>query len=104
MSLWKRLFGGGKSDKNQPDIAIDLNNLAGLLQDTNRLEEAEPLMRRNVEIFLKFTRNTGHAHPHLQDAVHNYAGLLQAMGRSGEEIRATMAELGRRYGVDLEGD
>ena len=25
---------------------VDLNNLAALLQDTNRLEEAEPLMRR----------------------------------------------------------
>ena len=27
-----------------PKVAIDLNNLAALLQDTNRLGEAEPLM------------------------------------------------------------
>ena len=29
-----------------PQVASDLNNLAQLLQDTNRLAEAEPLMRR----------------------------------------------------------
>ena len=29
-----------------PDVARDLNNLAGLLQATDRLAEAEPLMRR----------------------------------------------------------
>ena len=29
-----------------PDVARDLNNLAQLLKDTNRLGEAEPLMRR----------------------------------------------------------
>ena len=31
---------------NHPDVARDLNNLAWLLQATNRLGEAEPLMRR----------------------------------------------------------
>ena len=46
-----------------PKVAIRLNNLAQLLQDTNRLSEAEPLMRRMVEIFLKFTATTGHPHP-----------------------------------------
>ncbi len=35
------------------DIAIDLNNLAQLLQATNRLEEAEPLMRRALAIAWK---------------------------------------------------
>ena len=29
-----------------PDVAIDLNNLAQLLKATNRLAEAEPLIRR----------------------------------------------------------
>ena len=38
-----------------PHVAIRLNNLAQLLKDTNRLEEAEPLMRHHVVIFLKFT-------------------------------------------------
>ena len=33
------------------DLAVHLNNLAGLLQDTNRLTEAEPLMRRALGIY-----------------------------------------------------
>jgi tetratricopeptide (TPR) repeat protein len=35
---------------DHPKVAIRLNNLAQLLQDTNRLAEAEPLMRRALEI------------------------------------------------------
>ena len=31
---------------DRPDVAPALGNLATLLQDTNRLAEAEPLMRR----------------------------------------------------------
>jgi len=89
--------------KDHPTVAINLNNLALLLQDTNRLDEAEPLSRRMVEIFLKFTHETGHPHPHLQAAVNNYATLLQAMGRSAEEIQGTLETLGRRFGVDLAG-
>ena len=33
-----------------PHVAIRLNNLASLLQATNRLGEAEPLMRRALAI------------------------------------------------------
>jgi len=43
---------------NHSNVARDLNNLALLLQDTNRLGEAEPLMRRMVALFLDFTRLT----------------------------------------------
>jgi hypothetical protein len=32
--------------KEHPDVAIDLSNLALLLQATNRHDEAEPLMQR----------------------------------------------------------
>ena len=35
---------------DHPDVARDLNNLAQLLQATNRLSEAEPLMRRALAI------------------------------------------------------
>ena len=35
---------------DHPDVAIRLNNLAQLLQATNRLAEAEPLMRRALAI------------------------------------------------------
>jgi hypothetical protein len=38
----------GRSD--HPDMAIRLNNLGQLLNATNRLAEAEPLMRRALAI------------------------------------------------------
>ncbi len=59
---------------DHPDVAIRLNNLARLLQATNRLAEAEPLMRHHVEIFIEFGRRTGHPHPHFADALDNYIG------------------------------
>ncbi|MFN7999618.1 MAG: tetratricopeptide repeat protein [Acidobacteriota bacterium] len=39
-----------KAGADHPNVATDLNNLAQLLQDTNRLAEAEPLMRRALKI------------------------------------------------------
>src|SRR4029077_20579792 len=68
-----------------PNVARDLNNLALLLQDTNRLEEVEPMMRRGVLIFLKFTRSTGHLHPHLKVAFGNYRSFLEATSLGEEE-------------------
>ena len=56
-----------------PMSPADLNNLAQLLQATNRLAEAEPLSRRAVGIVLAFTRHTGHEHPHL----HRFITKLQ---------------------------
>jgi hypothetical protein len=78
---------------NHPKVAIRLNNLALLLQDTNRLPEAEPLMKRALIILLNFTRRTGHVHPHLKAVFGNYITLLEEMGRSEEEIRATLREI-----------
>jgi hypothetical protein len=85
---------------DHPNVARDLNNLARLLQDTNRLGEAEPLMRRALAIFLAFQRDTGHAHPHRDGAIGNYTGLLAAMGRSAPEIDAALATLRREVDVD----
>ncbi len=51
-----------------------------LLKATNRLAEAEPLMRRGVEIVVKFSVATGHRHPHLQTVLDNYFSLLTEMG------------------------
>ena len=64
-------------------MATDLNNLATLLQVTHRSEEAEPLMRRSLEIFDTFRRQTGHEHPYFQHANENYQALQRAM-RSNE--------------------
>jgi hypothetical protein len=39
-----------------------------------------------------------------KDMVAGYhSSLLEAMGRSGEEIGRTLADLGRRYGMDITG-
>ncbi|TFH54038.1 MAG: tetratricopeptide repeat protein [Methanothrix sp.] len=77
---------------SQPcNVAIDLNNLAALLQATNRLEEAEPLMRR---AFLIFKQSLGMQHPNTQTILNNYKILLQTMGRSGKDIRSDLEKLG----------
>jgi tetratricopeptide (TPR) repeat protein len=87
---------------DHPEIATVLNNLAQLLQDTNRLAEAEPLSRRHLLIFLDFTRRTGHEHPHLHAALANYAGILKAMGWSKPKIQAQLRALQAKYGVKVE--
>jgi hypothetical protein len=84
---------------DHPNVATDLNNLAELLRATNRPQEAEPLSRRSLEIFLKFTRATGHEHPHLRTAIGKYTGLLEALGFSPEQILARLNEIGRPFGI-----
>lgn len=78
---------------DHPTVAICLNNLAGLLQVTDRLAEAERLMRRMVAIFIEFERKTGHPHPHRDAAQRNYAGLLTEMGKTETEIEAAIVSL-----------
>jgi len=79
--------------KEHPNVATDLNNLALLLKATNRKGEAEPLMRRMAMIFIKFTSITGHQHPCLEDAMKNYAVLLQQMGYNREQVVTRLREL-----------
>ncbi|MFI5457438.1 MAG: tetratricopeptide repeat protein [Isosphaerales bacterium] len=86
---------------DHPDVARDLNNLSVLLYATNHLAEAEPLSRRHMEIFLQFTRATGHDHPHLEDAINNYNRLLAEMGLSKAQIEARLNEIGRPFGMSL---
>ncbi len=78
---------------DHPTVAIRLNNLAQLLKTTNRLAEAEPHMHRALTIAILSSRATGYPHPHLQSFHNNYAKLLQAMGRSREEIAATIRRM-----------
>jgi signal transduction histidine kinase len=86
-----------------PDVARDLNNLAQLLKATNRLAEAEPLSRRMLEIFVRFTATTSHEHPQLRAAIGNYSGLLKEMGENEGQIRGRLNEIGRPYGFPLGG-
>ena len=61
-----------------------LNNLAQLLQATNRLGDAEPLMRRALAID---EASYGDAHPKVARDLNNLAQLLQATNRLGEPSR-----------------
>ena len=67
--------------KAQTNVSVRLNNLAQLLQATNRLAEAEPLMRRVVDIF---ENSLGAEHPNVATCVNNLARLLQATNRLAE--------------------
>lgn len=80
-------------------LAIALNNLALLLQATNRLTEAEPLIRRALGIFLDFTRRTGYEHPHLHIAQGNYTTILKALGRNEADIDAELRNLRAASGI-----
>jgi hypothetical protein len=64
-----------------------------LLQATNRLAEAEPLMRRAAGIFLEFGRRTEHEHAHLRIVLANYAGILVALGQDKEEVQQRLQAL-----------
>ena len=66
---------------DHPDVGIRLNNLAALLQATNRLAEAEPLMRRALKID---ETSFGPDHPDVGTDLNNLAQLLQATNRLGE--------------------
>ena len=77
-----------------------MNHLAILLLGKANYKTAEPLMQRALVIFLKFTRSTGHFHPHLGAAVGNYDRLLEAMGLVAPEIDRRHHELAKEAGFD----
>ncbi|HNK18741.1 MAG TPA: tetratricopeptide repeat protein, partial [Piscinibacter sp.] len=74
--------------REHPSVARDLNNLATLLQATNRLADAEPLLHRALAIT---EVSLGGEHPHTQLVRQNTIELLRALGRSDDEIAATLA-------------
>jgi hypothetical protein len=85
---------------NHPKIAADLNNLAQLLHDANRLEEAEPLMRRTLAID---TENYGPDHPDVGRDLNNLARLLQVINRLKEAeplYRRALEIVEKAYGLD----
>jgi hypothetical protein len=76
--------------QDHPIVAIRLNNLAKLLQATNRVAEAEPLMRRAFVVCLA---SLGLDHLNTQTAMKNYTTILQDQGLSEEAIQAQLASL-----------
>jgi hypothetical protein len=85
---------------DHPNVATALNNLAALLQATNRLAEAEPLMRRALAID---EASYGSDHPNVATDLNNLASLLQATNRLAEAeplMRRALAIDEASYGSD----
>jgi len=66
---------------DHPNVARDLNYLATLLYDTNRLKEVEPLIKRALAIE---EAALGPDHPEVAKNLNNLAQLLQATNRLKE--------------------
>jgi tetratricopeptide (TPR) repeat protein len=66
---------------NSPEVAIRLNNLAALLQETNRRAEAEPLIRHALKID---EDSFGPDHPRVAIRLGNLAWLLKMTNRFAE--------------------
>ena len=82
------MIGANRPTADHPNVATDLNNLALLLRDTNRLQEAEPLYWQVLRILAEFGHRTGHEHPHFRAVINNYAELLTAIGLRQDAIAA----------------
>ncbi|MFN9570422.1 MAG: tetratricopeptide repeat protein, partial [Cyanobacteriota bacterium] len=85
---------------DHPRVAIDLNNLAMLLQDTGRLAEAEPLVHRALAID---EATYGPDHPNVARNLNNLAALLQDTNRleEAEPLMARVVEIFEiSYGKD----
>jgi hypothetical protein len=67
--------------KDHPLVAIRLNNLALLLQDTDRFAEAELLMRRAVEIRRK---SLVPRHPRTRGSIESLAQILEGQDKHKE--------------------
>ena len=81
-------------------MAIRLNNLAQLLKATNRLAEAEPLMRRALAID---EQSYGPDHPDVATDLNNLAQLLQDTNRLAEAeplMRRALAIDEQSFGPD----
>jgi hypothetical protein len=72
IEIFEKAHGNG-----HPNVAFALNNLAQLLQASNRLPEAEPLMRRAVGIW---TASLGPDHPWTIGGRKNLEASLKEIG------------------------
>ncbi len=76
---------------DHPDVALSVNNLAGLLGDQGQYAAAEPLYRRSLAIREKAL---GPDHPDVATSLNNLAFLLIANGQSKPVISALNRSLG----------
>ncbi|MCX6879370.1 MAG: tetratricopeptide repeat protein [Verrucomicrobia bacterium] len=86
-----------------PDTLGSVNSLAVLLYNKGDYAGAQRLYERALEGLLKVSQTIHRPHPDLNTFAGNYAGCLEKLGRSPEQIRNKLAELGGCYGQDLSG-
>ncbi|HEX6863086.1 MAG TPA: tetratricopeptide repeat protein, partial [Thermoanaerobaculia bacterium] len=67
--------------ENQSSITVTLHNLALLLQATGRTAEAEPVIRRSLEVSKAFY---GEDHPRTARKIQILAGIVRDLGRPDE--------------------
>ena len=87
-------------EAEHPNVALHLNNLAQLLQNTNRMAEAEPLMRRALAID---KQSYEPEHPNVAVDLNNLAGLLHNTKRLAEAeplMRRALAIDEQSYGPE----
>ncbi|MGA2620431.1 MAG: tetratricopeptide repeat protein [Thermoguttaceae bacterium] len=85
---------------DHPEVAGDLQGLGVLLGETNRLAEAELLVRRALAIY---EQSYGLDHPHVAEALNGLAWLLRDTNRLAEAellVRWALAIYEQSYGLD----
>ena len=83
-----------------PHVAAGLNNLAGLLRDQGKLDEAEPLFKEAVAVNKKVH---GDEHPNVAAGIWNFAALVVQQGDRTEATRLWQQALAiyeKALGVD----
>lgn len=95
MAISRRALG-----ENHPEVATSLNNLAVLLHDRDKLEEAEPVYRESLAIQ---RRTLGAQHPGVVVSIGNFAVLLTDLKRFDEAEELLSESLGISVAVWGEG-
>ena len=80
------------SDLLDPTVAIRWHNLGVLLANTDRLNEAEPMLRRAAQILVRFRATTNQNHRLLEQYVGDYHALLTIFGLGPSAIQSHMNE------------
>merc|ERR1712054_715116 len=89
-------MGAGCREKlgdKHPSTLTSINNLAGLLEERGRLDEAEPLYQ---EALAGRREKLGDKHPDTLLSINNLAALLKAQGRLDEAERLDRGALADR--------
>jgi serine/threonine protein kinase/tetratricopeptide (TPR) repeat protein len=90
----------GANSLDSPDVAQSMGNIANFLNQACRAEEALPYIERTVRVM---AISLGPDHPRGAIMSHNYAEILNEVGRfsEAEEVaRTTLAIFEREFGAD----